>query len=122
MEESRKLPYLQAVINEGFRIKNPLTLGHFKVVPPGGDTLNGVYLPGGTAIGHNSVALSRNPKVFGADVDVFRPERFSDAPEEERIRMEKALDIMFGGGRWTCAGKSVVTMELQKTIFEVNPF
>ncbi|KAL8283008.1 hypothetical protein RB597_010413 [Gaeumannomyces tritici] len=122
MDESRRLPYLNAVINEGFRIKNPLTLGHFKVVPPGGDTVGGVFLPGGTAIGHNSVALSRSPRVFGEDVDVFRPERFADAPEEERARMEKALDIMFGGGRWTCAGKTVVKMELQKTVFEVRSF
>jgi cytochrome P450 len=101
-------------------MRPPAVYGNFKVVPPGGDTLNGLFIPEGTSIGHNHVAIVRNEKVFGADVDVFRPERFLDCPEEGRAEMERSVDMIFGTGRWMCAGKALVQVELNKTIFEVS--
>jgi len=118
--EALKLPYLQAVIWEGYRLRPPVPYGHYKLVPPGGDTLNGLFIPGGTAIGHNTLALTRREDVFGRDVEVFRPERFLDCSEAQKLEMDRALDITFGGGRWTCAGKSVAIMELNKIFFEVS--
>ncbi|KAK4186247.1 cytochrome P450 [Podospora australis] len=118
-DQAQKLPYLQGVIWEGYRIRPPLTIGHYKVVPPGGDTLNGVFLPEGTAIGHNTLALTRNKEIFGEDVEYFRPERFSEVDEATRIRRFKALDITFGAGRYACAGKQVALYELNKCIFEL---
>ena len=41
------LPYLEAVLNEGLRMCNPVPGGLPRVVPEGGDTYAGVYLPGG---------------------------------------------------------------------------
>ena len=41
------LPYLNAVLNEGLRICNPIPGGLPRVVPEGGDTYCGVYLPEG---------------------------------------------------------------------------
>lgn len=111
---------VQAIIAEGFRIKNPVIYGDFKVVPPEGDTLNGVFLPGGTAIGYNVLALMRNEAIFGRDVDVFRPERFLDAPAAKRREMERAMDVVFGGGRWMCPGKALAWMEVNKLVFEVS--
>ena len=49
--EARALPYLQACIKEGLRIFPPTVGLLSKRVPPEGDTLNGVFLPGGTDIG-----------------------------------------------------------------------
>lgn len=118
--EALKIPYLQAVISEGYRIRCPVLYGHYKSVPPQGDTICGYFVPGGTAIGHNSVALTHNESVFGPDVDVFRPERFLECDEEKRLYMERALDITFGGGRWMCAGKTTAKMELNKIFFEVS--
>lgn len=43
------LPYLDAVINEGLRMCNPIPGGLPRVVPEGGDTYAGVYLPGGVS-------------------------------------------------------------------------
>ncbi|KAK3339848.1 cytochrome P450 [Lasiosphaeria hispida] len=119
-EQAQKLPYLQAVVWEGFRIRAPVNYGHYKSVPPVGDTIQGVFLPGGTTIGHNSLALTRNASVFGQDVEIFRPERFLE-PEcdaEKRAYRVRSLDIIFGGGRWTCSGKQVALFELNKVIFE----
>ena len=43
------LPYLDAVINEGLRMCNPIPGGLPRVVPEGGDSYAGVYLPGGVS-------------------------------------------------------------------------
>ena len=41
------LPYLEAVLNEGLRVRNPIPGGLPRMVPEGGDSYCGVYLPGG---------------------------------------------------------------------------
>ncbi|KAF2676291.1 cytochrome P450 [Lentithecium fluviatile CBS 122367] len=116
--EAKELPYLQAVIKEGLRI-NPPFLGQLsKEVPAGGDTYNGIYLPAGTRIGHNTFSLMRQP-LFGADVDMFRPERWLEAEPETRREMEKTLELVFGYGRWGCLGKSVAYLEMDKVYFEL---
>jgi len=121
-EQAQKLPYLQAVIWESFRTRCPANFGFYKTVPPEGDTLKGVFLPGGTDIGNNILALSRNVRVFGKDVEVFRPERFlvgPDCDEDTRAYRTKSIEVVFGGGRWMCSGKQVAMYELHKALFEL---
>lgn len=43
------LPYLQAVLDEGLRMCNPIPGGLPREVPEGGDTYPGVFLPGGVS-------------------------------------------------------------------------
>lgn len=49
--EARALLYLQACMKEGLGLWPPVTGLFPKVVPPEGDTFNGVFLPGGIEIG-----------------------------------------------------------------------
>ncbi|KAK9424383.1 hypothetical protein SUNI508_13665 [Seiridium unicorne] len=63
--------------------------------PPEADTFDGVFIPGGTAIGHNAMAMVRSEKIFGADADLFRPERFLDCSEEKKAEMERTIDMIF---------------------------
>lgn len=49
VDACKDLPYLEAVLNEGLRMCNPIPSGLPRVVPPGGDTYCGVYLPGGVS-------------------------------------------------------------------------
>lgn len=119
VEEAKKLPYLQAVLSEGIRMRPPAPYGHYKVVPPGGDTLNGLFIPEGTAVGHNSFSMMRRKEIFGEDVEIFRPERWLECTDAQRQQMDRTIDIHFGGGRWMCAGKLVAYTELYKIYFEL---
>lgn len=44
-----ELPYLAAVIAEGLRIYPPLPIALPRVVPPGGDTVDGHHVPAGVS-------------------------------------------------------------------------
>jgi cytochrome P450 len=50
-DEAKQLPYLQAIIKEGLRICPPVSGLMDKEVPPGGDTIDDVFVPSGTKIG-----------------------------------------------------------------------
>ncbi|KAF9769659.1 hypothetical protein IL306_012904, partial [Fusarium sp. DS 682] len=57
--EARKLPFLQATIQEGLRIKVPAAGPLFKEVPAEGDTIDGMFIPGGTQIGISPFGVYR---------------------------------------------------------------
>ncbi|KAK0612494.1 cytochrome P450 [Bombardia bombarda] len=118
--EGGALPYLQAVIQEGLRIHPPFSALLSKVVPPEGDyTTDGVFVPAGTRISPSIFALCRNRAVFGADADIFRPERWLEATPEGQAEMKKSTDLIFGHGRWMCPGKTVGFLELNKVFVEL---
>lgn len=94
--------------------------GLYKRVPRSGDTIKGVFLPAGTAVGHNAAAIMRSEATFGQDTEIFRPERFLECDETKRLAMQHTVDLVFGTGRWMCAGKALAFVELNKVIFEVS--
>jgi cytochrome P450 len=121
--EARQLPYLQAVIKEGLRYYPPQTALNYKQVPAGGAEIHGFRLPAGTQVGVSIQHITWDRALFGPDVDVFRPERWleAEAADEERYReMVAALDLIFGTGKYTCLGKTIAAMELNKVLVEVS--
>ncbi|TDZ23894.1 Cytochrome P450 monooxygenase lolP1 [Colletotrichum orbiculare MAFF 240422] len=120
LEEAKQLPYLQAVIYEGLRMKSPFTGHCSKEVPAGGDTIDGRYIPAGTRIVQNFWGILRRYDVFGQDADVFRPERWIEADEATKDKMLRTTELTFGHGRWGCAGKNIAFLELNKIFFEAS--
>ncbi|KAH7551109.1 cytochrome P450 [Bipolaris maydis] len=118
-KQGKQLSCLQAVIYEAIRVRPPALYGHFKSVPAGGEMLNGVFLPGGTAISRNIYGLMMSRNIFGQDVETYRPERFLDCDVTTRAEMERIVEFAFGYGRWVCAGKHVAFTQLYKVIFEL---
>ncbi|KAI8162029.1 Fumagillin dodecapentaenoate synthase [Colletotrichum sp. SAR 10_70] len=118
-DEGTKIPYLRALIYEGIRIRAPATGLYPKTVPPQGETIHGVFVPGGTAICMNAPAMLKSRAMFGADADLFRPERFLEVDDATRASLEREVEMAFGYGRYMCAGKPVAFMELFKTFFEL---
>ncbi|KAI1172917.1 cytochrome P450 [Nemania sp. FL0916] len=118
-EESKRLPYLQAVINEGLRMVPPAITGFPKKVPAGGDTIYGQFVPEGTDIFVNLWAMLRNKEVFGDDAEVFRPERFLECDNDKKLELMRNIDLAFGHGRWQCPGKTLALLELNKIFVEI---
>lgn len=98
----------------------PFTGLLMKKVPPEGDTINGMFVPGGTRIGHNTSAMQRSTAIFGDDVSIFRPERWLEASPEKVKEMATVVEMVFGYGRWMCAGKIIAFIELNKIFVEVS--
>lgn len=120
LAEAKAIPYLQALIYESLRMRSP-TPGLFaKAVPPEGDYIGDMFIPGGTGVGVNSSAILASETVFGQDADLFRPERFLEADAVRRELMERQVELIFGFGRWMCIGKNVAWIELNKVLFEVR--
>lgn len=96
--EAQKLPYLDAVIQESFRVHPAAGLILERVVPPQGLDIVGNFIPGGTIVGCNAWVLHRRPEVFGSDVDTFRPERWLDAKPEQlkemKVRSQMNVDSL----------------------------
>ncbi|TKX21940.1 cytochrome P450 monooxygenase-like protein 31 [Elsinoe australis] len=122
-----KLEYLDAVVQESFRLHPAVALGLERVVPYGGFTLpDGRFLPAGTIVGVNPAVIQRRKDVFGKDADGFRPERWlrgraedgqwTESEEEFRTRLERMRGAMlvFGFGKRMCAGRHVAVIETIK--------
>ncbi|KAL2919036.1 hypothetical protein HK105_201306 [Polyrhizophydium stewartii] len=75
----QELVYTLAVMNETLRLfPSAIQLPR---ITNGEQNLCGVILPDATAISVDIVALHYNPKYWGPDPDVFRPERWFASPE-----------------------------------------
>jgi hypothetical protein len=89
-----------------------------KMVPPSGDTINGICVPGETRIGYGGFSILRNKKIRGEDANVFRPERWL---EGEKIKeLDLTWEVVFNAGRYQCLGKNVALIELNKAFVEVG--
>lgn len=113
--EAQKLPYLDACIKESFRMHPAAGLPLERVVPPQGATVCGERIAGGTIVGCSAWVLHQRPEIFGADTDVFRPERWLEADEESLTRMNGTM-FQFGAGPRTCIGKNISLMEIYKLV------
>ncbi|KAF2437428.1 cytochrome P450 [Karstenula rhodostoma CBS 690.94] len=104
----RDLPYLDAVIKETMRIHSTSSLGLPRVVAPGpGVTIAGTHFPQGTVLSVPAYTIHHAPAIWGADADVFRPERWAHVTDAQ-----KAAFIPFSYGPRACVGRNVAEMEL----------
>ncbi|CAJ2504409.1 Uu.00g118030.m01.CDS01 [Anthostomella pinea] len=122
-KEACSVEYLEAVINEGLRIAPANGMSLERVVPSGGLTLpDGRFIPEGTLVGINPWVVQRDEKIYGAEVDSFKPERWLRASGEDeaaftqRLQGMKSTMLAFGAGNRVCLGKKIAELEIYKTI------
>ena len=108
------------MIQESIRLSPGTRALMGKTVPKGGDVINGLHIPAGTTVHHNMGSLLRSRALFGPDADIFRPERFLDCDEDRRWTMARDVELQFGSGRWTCVGRNIAMMVINKTAVEVR--
>ncbi|KAF5874565.1 putative benzoate 4-monooxygenase cytochrome p450 protein [Botrytis fragariae] len=118
--EARAIPYLQAVTKEGPR-KFPVIAGLLpKMVPEGGDIINGFSIPAGTDVSLSLTTITHSKATFGPDAHIFRPERWLEGGDNDKLRtINLAADLVFGSGKWSCSGKNIAMMEMGKVLVEL---
>ncbi|KAK4890338.1 hypothetical protein LTR27_010981 [Elasticomyces elasticus] len=115
MSVLRKLTYLEACVKESQRLRPTINIVSERIVPAAGATIAGVDLPGGTIVGMNTGGIYHDPSIFGWDVDVYRPERWLEASEEQRAIMNRG-NLSFLAGKRMCLGLHVAWMEMRKVV------
>lgn len=108
-EQTSKLPYLNACLEEGLRIHPPVPTGLLRTVPKAGDMIDGFWVPGGVSVSVSSWAASHNPANF-RDCDSFIPERWLD--DAYATDLKKAMQPFSLGPR-SCIGKNLSYMEMR---------
>ncbi|KAL5498955.1 hypothetical protein ACEPAH_1473 [Sanghuangporus vaninii] len=114
-EQVKRVPYLEAVINEALRIHAPSGIGLPRVAPEGGLTVLGKTFPEGTVLSVPTYSIHRDKEIWGDDVDVYRPERWF---ERDPRLTQKAFNPFSFGPR-ACVGRNLAYLELQIIIASV---
>lgn len=117
--EARKLPFLQACIKEALRMWPPIS-GVMPKVSKEDAVVCGTHIPAGTCIAWAAKPCLRDPKVFGEDSEMYRPERWLLAEGGRLAAMENAVELCFGAGKWVCLGRQLAYFKINKTLVEVR--
>ncbi|KAL8662407.1 MAG: hypothetical protein Q9202_004728 [Teloschistes flavicans] len=111
---TQNLPYLTAAIKEALRIHHPTPVNMPRVTLPGGQMVDGHWIPGGTVIGVNLQNIQDSPRNW-VDPRGFHPERFlpeSDPRHDSRfLKDDKAAFQPFAIGPRNCLGGKVFLAE-----------
>ncbi|KAG5637677.1 hypothetical protein H0H81_003645 [Sphagnurus paluster] len=108
-DQVKRLPYLEACINEGLRIHSTSAIGLPRVIPDGGLTILGHFFPAGTVVSVPSYSIHRDTAIWGEDVEDYRPERWF---ERDQAAMQKTFNPFSVGPR-ACVGRNLAFLELQ---------
>ncbi|KAF1999611.1 cytochrome P450 alkane hydroxylase-like protein [Amniculicola lignicola CBS 123094] len=110
-EELKNMKYLKWCLNESLRI-HPVVPGNSRyairdtVLPLGGgpDGKAPLFVPAGTLVGYSTYSMHRRTDYFGADADIYRPERW------EHLRPGWEY-LPFNGGPRICLGQQYALTE-----------
>lgn len=89
--DTKKMPYLNVCMKEALRINPAPAMLLERVIPKGGRDICGRFFEEGTIVGINPWVIQRDKVVFGDDAEQWRPERWEEASEEGKKRMDRAF-------------------------------
>lgn len=109
-DDTKSLPYLQAVINETLRLYPSVPLDSKVAVAD--DTLpDGTFVPQGCVVQFNPYCMGRSRRLWGEDAHEFRPERWigrkAPSPYEYAV---------FNAGPRECLGKRLALIEMKAAL------
>ncbi|KAJ2305962.1 hypothetical protein IWW55_001682 [Coemansia sp. RSA 2706] len=108
-EGKAQLPYIEAVIYESLRIRAVSGTALPRVVPAGGATFQGHYLPAGTQINVNIAGANHHQETWDQP-RLFNPERFLEDPKA------KHNVLTFSSGVRICPGRNLAQYEMMTTV------
>ncbi|KAK8878792.1 cytochrome P450 [Apiospora arundinis] len=110
-EKVRNLRYLEATIHEALRLFPPSPASQQRVVPRGGATIDGHYVPAGTTVAVPPW-VSTHSAVHFHDPNEFRPERWL-GEDEKYAKDHLNASLPFGTGPRVCIGRNLAYMEMR---------
>ncbi|KDN64370.1 putative averantin oxidoreductase [Colletotrichum sublineola] len=111
-ENTSKIPYLDAVIQESLRTDTPFATTIPRIVPPEGAWMDGYWLPGGTSCGVPHYCAGHWDFNF-SDPEEFVPERWLPEERDEKYAYDKRDAFRpFAKGSLDCIGKRFVYNEV----------
>ena len=112
LQNIENLEYLNAVINETFRIYPTALAGQPRIVPPGGAVICGRHIPGGTGLQMNQFAAFNSTLNF-SEPSTFAPERWLEKKND--VYMSDKTDVLqpFSVGARNCIGKNLAMAEIR---------
>ncbi|RYP13364.1 hypothetical protein DL765_006905 [Monosporascus sp. GIB2] len=107
---TQPLRYLTAALSEGMRMYAPLPFATPRLVPKGGDTVDGHFLPEGTVVSSNPVASGLHEANFH-DPFAFKPERWLGS-----LSGNDVLDASqpFSLGTRGCLGRKMMEVQINE--------
>ncbi|KAB2572470.1 cytochrome P450 [Lasiodiplodia theobromae] len=106
-----RLRYLHAVCQEALRICPPVPLGLPRIVPPGGDTVDGQFLPQGTVVSTHPLAATLSETNF-ADPWKFDPQRWLSPDNRDCLEASQPFSL----GTRVCIGRALGLLELRTVL------
>ncbi|KAA8893250.1 cytochrome P450 [Sphaerosporella brunnea] len=116
-QNTKNLPYLQAVIDETLRLWPPVPAGAQAQTGPAGATIAGRFVPPLTAVRVHHLALMSDDRYFPQG-ERFWPERWTES-REDGVKDVRAF-IPFSFGTHVCVGKHLAYNELRLTVARVS--
>ncbi|KAJ5941998.1 Averantin hydroxylase [Penicillium verrucosum] len=112
-----KLKYINAVIDESFRLYPPAAGSHPRITPPEGANILGQWLPGNVSMGMAQYAVFRSPANF-KDPELYLPERWLDTDGPYAGDARQALQPFSFGPR-NCIGRNLANIELRLILAKI---
>ncbi|KAL6862048.1 cytochrome P450 [Trichoderma novae-zelandiae] len=111
-----RLPYLDAVVNEGLRCFPPIPMSLPRYVPQAGRSIDGFWLPEKTIVSCQAYSVHRlNSETF-PDGDRFNPDRWLE-PQGDADR--RRIQFAFSNGGRGCVGKHLALLEMKTLLRDV---
>ncbi|RFU78446.1 cytochrome p450 [Trichoderma arundinaceum] len=108
------LPYLNNVVSESLRVYSPTLLAPWEA---GEDlVIAGVAIPKGTTVTTIPAMIHYNPSVWGADVEVFNPDRWDTV--SGAVANPFSIEAFINGPR-TCPGRALALLEIKTVLAEM---
>ena len=114
-----QLPYLNAVVMETLRLVDTIESFQPRLVPGGGRTIDGYFLPAGTIVSSHPYLMNRNPELF-ASPHVFDPDRWLQG-KDAYTTLSKYL-FTFSRGPHACIGRELATAGRCPSIIQCRDF
>jgi cytochrome P450 len=110
-DKVKELRYLEATLNEALRLYPPSPASQQRVVPSGGATIAGLYVPAGTTVAVPPWVSTHSPVNF-VEPDKFIPERWLG--EDTKFQDDRLnASLPFGTGPRVCIGKNLAYLEMR---------